>query len=347
MQRLWQRLWWRWMRNLAHWFDPRTPLFGARLGLLATLLLSIAGIALGLWAGSLTIQSDGIIAATDVLTSWLFLAALRHSFRSPDVIHNYGYGKYESLGILLNSLLLSFALLYAGTEIIAHVDHTRPIRHYVPLIAYSAISLIALAGISSLQRRYAERYQMPLLAYDADLWKLDAYAEAGVLLSLLIGNLLAHHGWLVAAQWLDFGIAVALLLLNFILILPHVRNALNQLLDRTLPESIQLEILSVIVEHLYDICEFRQLHTRQSGRDLFMEIDVVMPFDMPLEVAYQVEQQIQQEIRQRYPTAIVRLYAVPCPRDCINDGERRCPVFLHRRSAQQFERTTSQPLPPD
>ncbi len=325
------RWWWRWLRRFSQWFDPHTPLFGARIGLLVTLLLAVGGIALGLWTGSLTVQSDGIVAATDVLTSLLFLAALRHSFRSPDVIHNYGYGKYESLGILLNSLLLAFALLYAGGEIFSSFEVYHPISQYLPLIAYSALSLVLLGALSKLQRWYAERYQMPLLAYDADLWKLDAYAEAGVLVSLIVGNWLTQNGYTEAARWLDFTIALALLLLNIALILPHVRGALNQLLDRTLPESIQLAVLAVIVEHLHEICEFRQLHTRQSGRDLFMELDVVMPFDMPMEQAYATEQRIQQAIRERYPTAIVRLYAVPCPRDCVQNGQRFCPVLLHKQ----------------
>lgn len=312
-------------------FDPQNPLFGAYLGLVVTILLAISGLILGVWQGSLTIQSDGIVSATDILTSFLFLSALRHSLRKADVIHNYGYGKYESLGILLNSLILCFALLYAADEIWSEIQNPTPIENYQPLVMYSLVSLLLLSAVATIQKKYAQKYRMPLLAYDADLWKVDAYAEVGVLGSLLLGNFLSSANMHVAAMWLDSFVAVVLLGFNLAIIVPHLRQSINQLLDRTLPESIQLDLLRTVVEHIHEICEFRDLHTRQSGRDLFIEIDVVLPFDMTIEEGYRIEREIQKDIRLQYPTAIVRLYAVPCPRDCIHEGKRFCPVLLQQK----------------
>ncbi|MBL7975103.1 MAG: hypothetical protein JNJ85_09330 [Candidatus Kapabacteria bacterium] len=35
---------------------------------------------------------------------------------------------------------------------------------------------------------------------------------------------------------------------------------------------------------------------------------------------------MKEAIQQKYPTAITRIYAVPCPRDCIRNGVSYCPV---------------------
>jgi hypothetical protein len=55
-----------------------------------------------------------------------------------------------------------------------------------------------------------------------------------------------------------------------------------------------------------------------------------MPYDYTFEDAYPVEREMNDAITRKFGNAITRIYAVPCPRDCIHDGKSFCPVKLHR-----------------
>ena len=104
------------------------------------------------------------------------------------------------------------------------------------------------------------------------------------------------------------------------------KEALNQLLDKTVGEEIQMDILTIIVGNLNTFCEFKGVHTRQSGKDLFIEIDLVMPFHYTLEQNYSVETTIKDDVKSKFPDAILRVYSTPCLRDCIKNGKCFCPV---------------------
>ena len=76
------------------------------------------------------------------------------------------------------------------------------------------------------------------------------------------------------------------------------------------------------------MCEFKTVHTRQSGKDIFIELDIIMPYDYTLEEKFELEKDLKKEIMKKFPTSIPILYVVPCKRDCIYQGKRQCPVKI-------------------
>jgi divalent metal cation (Fe/Co/Zn/Cd) transporter len=95
---------------------------------------------------------------------------------------------------------------------------------------------------------------------------------------------------------------------------------------------MQYEILGVIAENHDRMCEFKSVHTRQSGKDIFIEIDLVMPYDYRLEELYTLESTILGKLHGSFPTAIPRVYVTPCDRSCDHPTGTTCPV---KRAALQ------------
>ena len=314
------------------WFDRNSELYGTRMGLLVTVLMATGGIALGSIEASLAVQTSGYISAVDILISLLFLTAVKQGMRTADVIHNYGYGKYESLGILFSTILLMIVLVFTLIEAVQNVGQESFSQvNYPLLLVFSAATFLTMRLMSRMQSRYAERFHMQILQYDADLWLVDSVAEAGVLANLVLGatlHLFDLHG---PAQLIDSLTAIAILVYSLRVPITHARQALSQLLDKTLPEEVQLDIITIIGENIAHICEFKNIHTRRSGRDLFMELDVILPFDHTLEQAFEIEALIQQQLTRKYPNAIVRMYVEPCNHECESDGKRFCPIHVLKR----------------
>ncbi|MBX7155481.1 MAG: cation diffusion facilitator family transporter [Candidatus Kapaibacterium sp.] len=311
---------------LSLFFDVNSPRLSAVVSMVACIILALSGIALGFLEDSLAIRTNGLVAAIDVINSIILVAAINRSIRTPDYIFNYGYGKYESLGLLLSALLLLITFAFTAYQAVVDLYFGVIIKNYTLLIIFSVLSFVFMRFISVLQSRRAKRFKMPMLEYDADMWKTDSIIELIVLIGLCAGWAFMHWKYKNTARFIDGVSALVLLLVAMRVPLKHGKEAINQLLDKTLPDEIQFDILAVVAENISSFCEFKSVHTRQSGKDIFVEIDVVMPFDFTFEQAYPMEKVMKEAIQQKYPTAITRIYAVPCPRDCIRNGVSYCPV---------------------
>ncbi len=315
-------------RSLRTLFRRSTPEYASAMSMVACALLAGGSIILGAIQQSLILQTNGLISVIDIGNSMLFLAAVRRSMRNADMQFNYGYGKYESLAILASATLLIVLTVYTLGE--AWTMFSRPLakQNTLVVVAWSITSFLVMRWNTRQLTRYADRFHMPMLRYDAELWRLDSWLELGVLLSLLIGGVLLSMAQISLARTVDGIASVLLLVVSLKVPLTHGREAIKQLLDRTLPDSMQFEILAIIAENFTHMCEFKGVHTRQSGKDIFIEIDLVMPYDYTLEHLYQLERQILERLHEKFPTAVPRVYVTPCDRNCIRDGVTHCPIKL-------------------
>lgn len=302
------------------------PEYASMVSLLACIVLASISLVIGLVQRSLIVQTNGYIAMIDIGNSLLFLAAVQRSMRDPDLTFNYGYGKYESLAILVSANLLIILTVFTLSEAVLIFQSPPENRNTFILLIWSALAFFVMRFTGRILNRYANRFHMPMLRYDAELWRVDSWMEIGVFVSIVISGALQFAGMYQSAAAMDGVLSIALLVVAIQVPLHHGKEAFRQLLDRTLPDEMQYEILAVIAENHDRMCEFKSVHTRQSGKDIFIEIDLVMPFDYTLEHLYRLEADILQGLHHKFPTAIPRVYVTPCDRQCEHTGTSTCPV---------------------
>jgi len=313
-------------RRIARYLRRDTPLHASTMSLLACIVLAGGSLLLGLVEKSLIVQTNGLIALIDIGNSLLFIAAVERSTRSPDMAFNYGYGKYESLAILVSANLLIVVTIFTLINAVSVIEHPPVDSNTWLLGTWAALSFVLMRNTARRLERYAKRFHQPMLRYDAELWRVDSVVEIGVVAMILINGLLQYLGWISTAAVMDSVASIGLVLITLKAPLTHGREAFRQLLDRTLPDRMQYEILAIIADNTNRMCEFKGVHTRQSGRDIFIEIDLVMPYDYSLEHLYDLEQEILKRLRATFPTAVPRVYVTPCDHSCDLPEGTMCPV---------------------
>ena len=110
-------------RRIARYLRRDTPLHASTMSLLACIVLAGGSLLLGLVEKSLIVQTNGLIALIDIGNSLLFIAAVERSTRSPDMAFNYGYGKYESLAILVSANLLIVVTVFTLINAVSVIEH--------------------------------------------------------------------------------------------------------------------------------------------------------------------------------------------------------------------------------
>ncbi len=315
-------------------FNTNTATFVARLSLCVSILIALSTIVLGWLEDSLFYKANGLIALTDIVNSAILLAAVSHSKREPDTFYNYGYGKYESFGIFISSTLITIVALYTLYSAILSFGNIEPIGNFYYLVLFSLFSATLMFWMNKVLLSYYNRFQLPILRYDAELWKYDAFIEIGVIISLGICIFINKLGYVSLARIADSIGAIIFVAIAMRIPIKFGKKSIDQLLDRTLPEEFHYKILSVVAENFRNICDFKKIYARQSGKDIFIEIDLELPYDYTLEEAYEIEKKLVSEIQSIYPSALPRVYVVPCNRNCVYGDTSSCPVKKWKKKVE-------------
>ncbi|KND56516.1 Cobalt-zinc-cadmium resistance protein CzcD [Candidatus Paraburkholderia kirkii] len=219
--------------------------------------LTAAQLVVGTIAHSQALIADGIHSLADIVSDFIVLIANRQAAAAPDVDHNYGHSRYETVASLfLGGLLIAVGvgmLWRAGTRIVNLQDI--PPVHAVAL-AVAIIVLVSKEALFRYMLRAAERVRSAMLVANAWHARSDAASSLVVALGIigslagfrildpiaaaLVGFLIGKMGWTFA--W----------------------DALQDLSDRALDQSTTDDLRGILLS-TPGVREVHELRTRKMG----------------------------------------------------------------------------------
>lgn len=301
-------------------------MFPTRLNYVAALIFAITGLYIGLIYESSIAIATSIIASANAISAYLLTGAQKRRLREPEYAYHYGYGKFESLSTIYAGSLYVLGCAYTIYRLILAISEPfSAVIGFAIVILYATASLAFGIGNLIYISSRATKIGNDIIEREAELVRLDVYFKVFALATALAAFVLYAKGNEAGAALTDSLSGLALLAIALFGALKGFKDALDQLLDRTLPEEIQYEIIASIADNINKICEIKSVHTRRAGKGIFIEIDVVLPWNYTLEQAFEIERELTAPIINKYPNAKVRLYALPCKRDCASGGEDNCP----------------------
>ncbi len=258
----------------------------------ANVLLTIIKLIGGHLTGSIALVADGIHSLSDSLTDFVVVLAAKIGARPPDKDHPWGHGKFETLG----ALLVSVAIVAAGAQIgwKGAGALARGELHF-PGPAVLIIALLSIVVKEILYRiTLAVGRRTGSQACVANAWhhRSDAASSVVVFLGGVAG--LAGAGQADQVAGIVVGLMVAAIGIRFGV------KALRELLEESADEAVQEEI-GVILRSMPNVRGWHQLRTRQVGRELHVDVHVVVSPDLSVmeghDVAHEVEDRIQEGMR--------------------------------------------------
>lgn len=225
-----------------------------RVSVFATVTLAIAGVTVGLAAGSAAIVFDGIYSLADAAMTGLafgiarLITASNAADASGGRLHErftMGFWHLEPIVLGFNGTLLTGAAIYAAINAAGSLlGGGRPLAFDVAL-AYAGLSTAVDLGMAVYTTRANRRIGSRLVALDAKSWIMTAALGGALFAAFLTGSLIqgTAHAWL--APYVD---PAALLLICLILIpvpLGTVREALADILIVT-PQDLKDRVASTM-----------------------------------------------------------------------------------------------------
>ena len=202
------------------------------------------------------------------LVSWLILRRIRQGHTEE---FEYGSEKIEVLGSLFVACLMLAGVVVMAGVIIRRLIFPEPVAP-----AFGMLGILVHLGGTGLNawlwfrnKRIAEETAGPILDATWRAHRADTFMSVGIVVSLALTLALRGLPW---AIYIDPVCALAALLYPAVGFVSILRSALGDLSDRTLDESVQLQIMKRLAE-CYDGYEtFHGVKTRKAGRRSFIEI---------------------------------------------------------------------------
>ncbi len=284
------------------------------MSVVAALFLSGFKVSTGFLFHSLGMVSAGVDSLMDLLASSINYFSMKKSIQPADSEHPYGHGKVENITSLLQAVILGFAGLFLIGEGVRRILLVEAVPDFDSGILIMLFSALVSFVIGRRLAKVGKETDSPLLQADAFHFTVDTYTNTGVVIALIL------------AQWqgrIIFDRIIAILIGIWVIISAFriFRSALDDLMDKYIPQALQEEIDRIILSHYPEILGYHKMRTRRAGSDKLIDLHLVTCRDKSLPEAHNITDHIEKEIEAGIKNSDVIIHIEPCNRECPDKSE--------------------------
>lgn len=298
----------------------------AALSIFSNILVIFIEAGAGFVTGSLSIFAGAINSGMDLFAAVIAYFSVRAAERPPDTEHPYGHGKIESIGGLVEGVLI-----FVAAALIAFAAVRRLMAGSIVEMTELGIGAMVLSiSVNLLVSRHlfkvAKATDSVALEGDARHLLADVYSSGGIIVGLIV----VRMSGLMVMDSIVALVVVALIVRSAFSI---TRQSVQGLLDARLPSSEEERVRATIREHCGRLMErkdldlpgeercsmllgFHEMRTRHSGGEHYIDLHLVLARSLSVEQAHVVCDHLEEDIKKDLPRSIVSIHVEPCSIDC-------------------------------
>lgn len=273
----------------------------AQLSIFSNVFLIILKIIAGVLSRSVSILSEAIHSAIDLIASLIAYFSVRVSDNPPDEQHPYGHGKIENVSGVIEAILIFFAAGWIIYEAIHKIIRPQPLQKIEIGTLVMGISAVVNFFVSRRLYKVAKKTESIALEADALHLKTDVYTSLGVSLGLLLI-------WITGWDFLDPVVALSVAMLILKESLRLLKSAYAPLLDESLSKDENQVIHDILSRRNLS---YHHLRTRKSGHYRFADMHLEMPENMELKDVHRICDEIENEIESKISRIEINIHVEP------------------------------------
>ncbi|MBF0132291.1 MAG: cation transporter [Magnetococcales bacterium] len=290
-------------------------------GVVINVVLSVVKVMVGLLSSSPALVADGIHSVSDLFSDGAVWVANRMSREAADEGHPYGHGRYETLAILFNGVLMFVLAAGIVIDAIPRVEQHVVVVPGFPALAVIIVAILSKEWLFHYTRRVGEKYHLRALVANAWHHRSDAISSVAALFGIA-GAIL---GWPVADPIAAIIVSVILFKMSY----DFTRDAFLEFTDASaaIDKAIQDNIVKM-VEAYPDVYSAHLFKIRRSGPNLHVDVHVVVnPF-----LSVSEGHQIAERMRRAIIDEVLEVTEVMVHVDPEDDQKRPMPIDYPGRS---------------
>lgn len=283
-------------------------------GLIGNTALMGAKLTCGFLGRSEALVADAVNSASDILATAMVLFGVKIANRPRDVSHPYGHGRIESLVALLVGLTMIGAAAFILKDAADHIwSEIPPPPKSIALVAV-IVSILSKEMMFRYTLRAGKRLNSPAILANAWDHRSDVYSSAGVLVGIA--------GAKLGMPILDPIAAGIVGLFIFKAGSNIARDAVHQLMDRSLPEAITDEMCAALQE-VEGVLAVDNLRGRRIGSKILADIEIRVNGFMSARGGHDVARAAEERLIDRFPHVAEVLIHVNVDEDSSEADQHR------------------------
>ena len=283
----------------------------ARLSLVFNFLQTTLKFVGALLTGSISLLSEALHSASDVLSSLVSFVSIRAAAAPPDEEHPYGHGKIDTLAGLSEAILLFLFAIYTLVTATIHIFQKPEVTKVDLGLWILVICMIGAVFVSFSNHKAARETESFALQSNVQHLNVDIITTMGVLVSLLITK---FTGW----QYADPIFAIGLSLWLGFSSLKMVHSAFHEVGDTSgLGEGgideAEIAKIKEILGAESDLISYHKLRTRHSGAWHYIDIHLVVPRTWSVVQGHELADRVEKKIEAELHPAVCTIHIDPSP----------------------------------
>lgn len=263
-------------------------------GMVINTLLTVFKLVAGFVGKSSAMVADGVHSLSDFLSDIIILVFLKISGKSRDKNHDFGHGKFETMATFILSIILIIVaaqILSHGIESIRKVLDGQDIETPGAIALWAAvISIAAKEFCYRITARTGRKVDSPAVMANAWHHRSDALSSVGSLVGIGAAIYLGDK-WIILDPVMGCVISVVIFVVAIRMVLPSAR----QLLDVSLPDSVEQEI-NAIASGVPGVVDVHNLKTRQSGPSVIIDMHIMVDHNITIVEAHRISTEVEEKL---------------------------------------------------
>jgi cation diffusion facilitator family transporter len=274
----------------------------ARLSILSNSFLIILKVAAGIMSGSVSIISEAIHSAMDLIAAMIAYFSVRVSDNPPDSRHNYGHGKIENISGVIEALLIFVAAAWIIVEAIKKLVGG-PFELEALALGSAVMMIAVIVNIIVSRKLYKVARLTNSVALEADALhlKTDVYTSLGVATGLMLILITKQY-------WLDPIIAILVAIFIIYEAYDLLKRAFLPLLDEAWMDEEVSELEKTLI--MMNV-NYHELRTRIAGNYRFIDLHLEIPENVSVGDAHKYCDTIESELSKKYENLNVTIHVEP------------------------------------
>ncbi|MCI5751061.1 MAG: cation transporter [Oscillospiraceae bacterium] len=221
---------------------------------------------------SLIVWLDFIDSLGNAMSELLVILLSRKMCRDLRYEYNYGVGKIEAMTALFcDSIKLCGLLAVMVLSVIQIMVPQKPSDVLIYVILFKVLCVILDAGFVRSQYKIKKENPSSIAQSEYIAVVSALLFDAGALVSLFCVWIMRNS---IVSGYISPVLSMLIAVYMFIICVKHVRQAISELSDKTLPEEEQLKILKVITKHDDEYSSFGSIKSRYNGTEVIIDISM-------------------------------------------------------------------------
>ena len=265
----------------------------------------IAVLLSAIFSGSLIVWLDFIDSLGGIFGEGVVMAQSRKLSKDLKFKYNYGVGKVEALTtILCEGIAIGGLVCIMIISIIEIINPAKPSDLIIYVVILKIINV--LLDLFFVYKQYKIKKESSSKIIEREfVSNIGALAfDVATLLSLLFIWLFRNYlfSWYIAPI---LSLVIAIVFTFFYS--KHIKNAIDELSDKTLPENLQFKILKVLARHQQEYEYFDNVKSHYNGSELIIDIVICFFDDTPYKDIAEFQKTIQKELTEVLGECVVSL----------------------------------------